>query len=120
MSEHETDNLTKSYRYELTKLEKDLLDYIVNDFHKQHPDIVGIDNLMSHLNNPIKIKYSVKKTDAAEKATEARTKKAKAKIQNAINILNLENRKITHYSIAQEAKVSYNTVKKYITLNEMN
>ena len=41
--------------------------------------------------------------------------KIKVKIQNAINILRLEDKKITHYSIAKVGEVSYITVKKSIS-----
>lgn len=57
---------------------------------------------------------SYKKREATIKATEVRSKKAKDKIENAINLLHLENKAITHYSIAKESGVSFNTVKKYI------
>ena len=57
---------------------------------------------------------SAKKQIATKKATEVRSKKAKEKIQNAINLLQLENKLITHYSIANTSGVSYNTVKKHI------
>lgn len=70
--------------------------------------------LLEKLNNPKVIEYSQKKVIASFRATESRTKKAKEKIQNAINILRLENKSITHYSIAQTSGVSFNTVKKYI------
>ena len=51
---------------------------------------------------------------ATKKATKVRSDKAKEKIQNAINLLHLENKAITHYSISQASGVSYNTVKKHI------
>ncbi len=38
----------------------------------------------------------------------------KEKIQNAINLLQFENKAITHYSISQASGVSFNTVKKHI------
>lgn len=57
---------------------------------------------------------SANKQLATQKATEVRSKKAKEKINNAINLLHLENKTITHYSIAQISGVSYNTVKKHI------
>ncbi len=57
---------------------------------------------------------SFKKQYATRKATEVRSKRAREKIQNAINLLHLENREITHNSIAITGGVSYNTVKKYI------
>jgi len=75
--------------------------------------------LLKALDNAKIIKYSPNKALAAEQATAARTKKAKEKIQNAINILRMEDKKITYYSIAKTAGVSYSTVKKYISLNEI-
>ena len=59
---------------------------------------------------------TVKKTEAAKKATEARTAAAKEKIENAINLLRIENKKVNYNTIAKTAGVSYITVKKYITL----
>jgi uncharacterized membrane protein YgaE (UPF0421/DUF939 family) len=53
------------------------------------------------------------KQKAVEKATSTRSKKAKQKIENAINILRLENKEITVYAVSKTAKVSYNTAKKY-------
>ena len=47
-------------------------------------------------------------------ATEARIKRTKEKIVNAINILRMENKEITPYQVAKEAEVSYNTAKKYL------
>ena len=60
-----------------------------------------------------KPEVSKKKTDSAKRATAIRQQRAKEKINNAINLLKLENKKITLYSIAKTAGVSYNTVKKY-------
>ncbi len=51
------------------------------------------------------------------RATEARTKQAKDKIQNAIGLLKEKNKPITHYSISKVGEVSYQTVKKYISLD---
>ena len=79
--------------------------------------------LLEKLNNPKVIEYSQKRVVASFRATESRTKAAKEKIQNAINILRMENKKITHYSIAQTCGVSFTTVKKYLddeTLKSLN
>lgn len=57
---------------------------------------------------------SATKQLATQKATKVRSDKAKVKIQNAINLLHLGNKPITHYSIANTSGVSYNTVKKHI------
>jgi len=83
-------------------------------------DLIRLNQLKEIINNPKKIKHSTKRIIACDTATKARITKAKKKIQNAINILRMENKKLTHYSIAKTAGVSYVTVKKYITLNEIN
>ena len=56
---------------------------------------------------------SEKKRNATKEATRKRIKEAKNKISNAVNMMRFENKQITIASIAQEAGVSYNTVKKY-------
>jgi response regulator of citrate/malate metabolism len=113
LSELEYECLIKSIDFE--KLEA---------FDKTYEEIEGF-NTVSKVNNPKNIEYSFKKHSASEKATKARTKKAKEKIQTAIDILRMENKKITHYSITQTSGVSFTTVKKYlndetlISLNEV-
>lgn len=57
---------------------------------------------------------SWEKRRATQKATKVRSERAKEKMENAINLLHLENKAITHYSIAQTSGVSFNTVKKHI------
>jgi Fic family protein len=54
-----------------------------------------------------------KKRNATKEATRKRIQEAKNKISNAVNMMRFENKTITISSIAQEAGVSYNTVKKY-------
>ena len=55
-----------------------------------------------------------KRQNAAYWATEVRTKRVKEKIQNAINLLNLENKAITPYQVAKTAGISYNTAKRHL------
>ena len=71
-------------------------------------------NLHKKLINATPYFPSEKKQQATQKATKARSDKAKDKINNAINLLQFENKAITHYSIAQASGVSFNTVKKHI------
>lgn len=59
---------------------------------------------------------SPKKKKAMKRATDERIKKAKSKIENSINILRMENRPITIYSVSKESGVSYNTASKYSEL----
>lgn len=72
------------------------------------------EELLEKLNNPKLIEISVKKTLASSKATEARSKQAREKIQNSINILRMENKKINYNSIATTSGVSFVTIKKYL------
>lgn len=54
-----------------------------------------------------------KKQSSIQEATKHREHTAKAKIINAINILRSEDKQITSYAIAKVSGCSYNTVKKY-------
>ena len=54
-----------------------------------------------------------KKQLSIQEATKHREHTAKAKINNAINLLRIESRALTVYAIAKESGCSYNTVKKY-------
>ena len=56
---------------------------------------------------------STTKRNATAKANDIRVRKARRKVETAINLLRVENREITVYSVSKEAKVSYNTAKKY-------
>lgn len=54
-----------------------------------------------------------KKIKATIKANNIKKKRSKEAVQNAVNILRLENKSITVYSVAKTAEISYNTAKKY-------
>ena len=69
---------------------------------------------LTMLEKPKLIKFSQKKQNAIRLATQIRTLKVKDKINNAINILRLQDKEFTHYNIAKEAGVSFVTVKKYL------
>ena len=91
-------------RLDISKLEYECLIKSIDfekleAFDKTYEEIEGF-NTVSKVNNPKNIKFSAAKNTASEKATKARTKKAKEKIQTAIDILRMSNQKITHYSIA--------------------
>ena len=60
-----------------------------------------------------KIGSSEAQKKAAAKATATREQKAKEKIQNAINLLRMENKNLSNYAIAKTSGCSINTVKKY-------
>ena len=103
-----TIRIRKKYRIELTSDEMIFLRMQLDSNPNTPKEL--IDKLWNA--KPYITSYS--KRFATKKATESRVKKAKEKIQNAINLLQLENKAITHYSIAQASGVSYNTVKKHI------
>ena len=109
----------KIYRLYLDEVDMQLLQEHINAI-KGEERYTTFNELKEKVNNPKEILWSAKKSNAASAATRARTQKAKEKIQNAINILRMENKKLTHYSIAKQAEVSYLTVKKYISLDEIN
>jgi len=72
------------------------------------------------LENPKIIKYSDKKAAAAATATDVRVKRVKEKINNAINILKLEGKKLNFHNIAKTADVAYLTVRKYLSKEDLN
>ena len=116
LSEDEFDCLKKYINFE--KIEE-----AIKNFDPDYQIEATESKLLEKLNNPKKIEYSFKKYSASEKATKARTKKAKEKIQTAIDILRMSHQKITHYSIAQTCGVSFTTVIKYLddeTLKSLN
>ena len=53
------------------------------------------------------------KTNAAKKATKKRSDNAKAKIENAVNLLRMLGSAITTYTVSVESGCSFNTCKKY-------
>ncbi len=114
------DKYNFKYRLDLDAYQFDVLLQYINQFDVLEEDLIMFNEIKEMINNPKKIPRSINKQIAATVATEARTAKAKEKIQNAINLLKIENKKLTYYSIAKTAQVSYVTVKKYITLNEID
>lgn len=100
------------YKIELTKEELIFLRLNLHTKDKNEEELV--DKLHTKLCNAKLHIPSNSKRLATQKATKVRSEKAKEKIQNAINLLHLENKAITHYSIANVSGVSFNTVKKHI------
>ena len=113
LSESEVEVL-KSY-IDFEKMEEAIKNFDYEYYKRLNIEEPTEATLFKKLNNPKKIKYSLKKVVATREATEKRSQNAREKIQNAINILRIENKKITHYSISQVAEVSFVTVKKYIS-----
>jgi len=61
-----------------------------------------------------KIITTSSKKNAAKKAANSRREKAREKIQNAINILRLEGKPITAYSISKVSGVHFQTVQRHL------
>ena len=97
---------------------KEFLSKLEELLRKEHlKDAESIYRLMGYYKNSSKTSG---RQNAAYSATEARSKKAKEKINNAINLLRLQGKEITPYAVAKEAGVSFVTARKYLnSLNEM-
>lgn len=94
------------YKLELTEDERDILIDAIRDTNQTE--------LYIKLLNIMPYRVSINKKLATMKATQVRSDRVIEKINNAINLLQFENKPITHNSIAITSGVSYNTVKKYI------
>ena len=57
---------------------------------------------------------SQKKQDTAKAALKIKMTKTKEKIQNAINLLKLQNKPINPYQVSKLSGVAYNTARKYL------
>lgn len=68
---------------------------------------------LHHEEDKYKKSLTDKKSKATLKATKVRQETAKKKIENSLNMMRMFNQKITIYSIAKDANVSYNTALKY-------
>ncbi len=72
--------------------------------------------LYNRLNEEFKksiLSCTPKKIKATTKANNAKRKKSRNAITNAVNLLRFEDKKITVYSVAKTAEISYNTAKQY-------
>ena len=56
------------------------------------------------------------KVVATKKANEKKQETSRKKVENAINMLRIENKEITAYAVAKVAGISYNTASKYLKM----
>ena len=123
-------NAMDTVRLNLDSSELRMLESIINDadikiYAGEYQSMIDVFNsLKEKIGNPIVIEYSSKKVDATVTATEARTAKAKAKIKETFKQLERDFKrgyikKISYYAISKKSGVHINTVKKYITLDEV-
>jgi Fic family protein len=85
-------------------------------FREVEQEIAELEELIKHYDQSGKTE---KRKSAAAAATEARSQRAKEKIQNAINLLKIEGKEITAYQVSKVSGVHYATVKKYLDTEEI-
>lgn len=77
------------------------------------------ENIKEYLTNDVKVK-KIESSNNRDKsrlaAKQKNEKRSKEKILNAINILRMENKKITAYSVSKTAEISFVTAKKYLDM----
>ncbi len=111
------------YRIELTLDEfrrldmlADYLEELIEEkrewFDDKDPEAVAL--LLAKLRTAKPIKTG-KKPEGAAKARAALQKKTREKVINAVNLLKMEGKEVTPYRVAETAKISYQTAKKYLT-----
>ena len=112
------------YRYNLNEMENKLLveqlKLSIAQLHVIATDesLEKVKQLENIINNVKHINITNKKINATEKARKVNKEKSRKKIEKACRKLVDRSAKITVYSIAKEAKVSYPTAKKYRDIYE--
>jgi len=116
------DEKDKIYRFDLSSIEAQILQNVFSNVNilleGNSCEIDPLNALRMKINNPRHILKSEKKQKAIEKARMERKKQILEKIENSVNLLKLYNKRITIYSIAKEANISYQTIKKIADENE--
>ena len=76
--------------------------------------------ILQELSDTIKKEYKkpikTTKRNATKKAIIVKQERAKKQVQDAINLLRMENKEPTAYAVAKVAGISYNTASKYLKL----
>ncbi|MDD2698813.1 MAG: hypothetical protein PHF17_08445 [Arcobacteraceae bacterium] len=97
----------------ITINEEDLQGII--SFLKKHNKNEYVSILESEFENN-KSRDITNKQKSILEARKERTNKLKEKIENAMNLLRLENKEITAYSVSKVADISYNSARKYLDI----
>jgi Ni,Fe-hydrogenase III large subunit len=116
-------NTYKKLRLDLEENEILILKQILEEYQGDK-ELRSYNELIEKVNNPKEIKHSQAKTEATEKATKARSDKAREKIKKAVFELERELmrgniKKVSHFAISKKSGVHINTVKKYSYFVEM-
>jgi len=99
------------YRLDLTSVELEQLRRVIDEAEAAG---VMVDAVRETLEGMKIIEKTLKKSVAARKATEVRQKKTREKIQNALNILRLENKEPTAFRVSKISGVAFSTAQKYL------
>ena len=98
-----------SYRIDLTVEEYAELKDLVSKSRRKN-----LETIKDKLHNVKKIDSTNKRLYGTKKANQVKIDTSKQKIASAIDKLNFDGKEVTIYAVAKIAKMSYNTVKKYI------
>jgi Fic family protein len=112
-------------RLNLTRDEYQLLIKMINNLNIEDDDFEEdgrfegfgfcIESLMKKVQNVKQIKITNKRA-ATTNANEKKISTSLKKVENAINLLRLEDKEITAYAVAKVAGISYNTASKYLKM----
>lgn len=99
------------------RIKKMRLTFTEDEFYSMLESLKKVDLNMANmlLNKKIDYANSITSTkrNATKNATKAKVQNTKDKIINSLNLMRLEGKKITTYTIAKESGVSFNSCKKY-------
>ena len=103
-----------NYRMDINQTLYKFLMETIEEKMEGDPDDPLLKQFKVLLQDAKKIEISRKKSEAAGKAREARSKKTAEKIRSAISILRSKDIEITPYYISKESGVSFQTVQKWL------
>lgn len=98
-------------RYSITKEEYEIIMMALQRDTDNNQE--AIDILKKRDRESMKRYLNSKKINATENANDAKISASRENIKIAVNCLRLKEKKITAYSVAKEASISFNTAKKY-------
>lgn len=88
---------------------------LIDFFQSEEAKKINIDfsSILKKLKLEEKKPIAASKKVAIEKARNIRSKKIKEQLEKTINMMRLENKKLTLFSLSKESGISYVTVRKY-------
>jgi len=86
------------------------------DFDDDGASLEILQELVKEIKKEYKKPIKTTKRNATKKAIIVKQERAKKQVQDAINLLRMENKEPTAYAVAKVAGISYNTASKYLKL----